>query len=244
MKILALNIHLALTVVFCTIGIAHSKPVSFSFTAKVDSMFEHNGETKVNTTVSSSSFAGAIINQNDPINGILTFDTEAPLSPYFQPDPGATGTYKVYQSNLSAPVFEYSIGNNVNLNTTGSAHIQVANNATVFSGHDIFYIESSGGYNPTLFFLARLSLFDNNGLSFDNGGVPSSLKLDSFYYRSFQAGWVRQSDGSQLNVAAQLTSLDLIATSVPEPTTGTLALLSLIMLPALIRKSRCTIATL
>lgn len=238
MKTFALKIYIASTLAFGTIGIANSAPVSFAFSAKVDSMFEHNGETKVNTTVSTSSFAGAIINQNDPIEGVLTFDADAPLSPYFQPDPGANGTYKIYQSNLPTPTFEYSIGSSIKLKTTGSAHIQVADNASTFSGHDIFYIESSGGYNPTLFFLATLSLFDNNGLSFDNGSVPSRLNVDNFYYKSFHAGWVRQSDGSQLNVSAQLTSLDFIATSVPEPTTGSLALLSLFVLPALIRKSQ------
>lgn len=216
---------------------SNAKPVSFAFTASVDSMFEHDGHTKVNTTVKTSNFAGFTLNQGDQIFGTVTYDSDAELNPYYQPPKQSTGSYRIFESNLIIPVFNFSINSNINLSTNGTAHIQVANDASTFSGNDIFYLESSSGYDPILFMASRLYLFDNNSLAFNSGEVPDNFFLDDFYYRVFQTGWVRQSDGSQLNFSASLSSLNKVTRSVPEPPTFWL-ISSVIFLLIAMRKYR------
>ena len=134
-------------------GISNATVVEYGFSATITSMFEHDGASGVNTYVNSSTFPGSIISNGGLITGIFEYDTAAPLSPYYQPDVQTSGTYQLYtQSGANQRIhftvaqsgLTYTSSTLPYLNTT----IQVANNASTFSGWDIFAIGNSAGYNP------------------------------------------------------------------------------------------------
>jgi hypothetical protein len=206
---------------------AHSAPLTFEFTATISYLAEHDGATKVNTSVNQSTFAGALVSVSDIVVGRLSYDSNAPLNIYFQPAPPTVGTYQMYSGGVT-PGLTLALPSGLQFVSAGDLTIQVANNASSLSGWDIFSGSASSAYDPSVLYQnVSLSLFHSTSSAFQNSAVPQSLKLESFTYKSLSMGWLRYSDGDQLVAIATLTRLTPIANPVPEPISAILMLAGL-----------------
>ena len=207
--------------------------VTFTFSASVDSMFEYTALTQAFDNIDHSRFPGALISVGDQITGTFSYNTETPLSPYYQPPVPASGSYQIYQSAITSQGINFDISNGMHFASAGTALIQIANNASTLLGWDVFSMSASASYNPVLFQSADINLFDQTSSVFANSALPSSFGLDNFHYRNLHIGWLRQSDGNQLNVSGNFSSL--IAIPIPEPQSYALFMLALGLLGLSIR---------
>lgn len=190
--------------------------VTYDFTASVSSMFEYAALTQGITYLSQSVLPGTLVSVGDAISGRFSYDTDAPLSPYYQPPAPASGSYQLYQSAAGgSQSTTFAMANGLTYSSIGSPIIQVANDAPTFGGWDILSVSTTTGQNPALFQIASINLFDQSASVFQDSSIPSSLGLADFHYKSLNTAWVRQSDGNQLQVMAGITSLSLF--TVPEP---------------------------
>ena len=202
---------------------AQAEFVKFNFTASVDHMFEYDDITTLITSVGRSTFSGSLVSIGDTVTGVFKYDTNAPLSPYYQPPPPSTGTYDLYADFGINQGAVFTVGkagpSYVSSNGIGAyTLVQVANNASAFSGWDIISVSNSAVYSATMFQNITLNLFDKSATVFSNSKIPSQLDLNSFHYANLDAGWLRKSDNNQFHFQASLTSLTS-ASPVPEPST-------------------------
>ena len=200
---------------------ANATNITFAFTASITTLFEYDKSTDKNHYVSSSTFAGKNMSVGDSVIGNLSFDTDAPLSQYYQPPIPQFGTYTLYTNYGPGQNINFSVGSS---GTTYSSSakaddytlIQVANDATTFSGSDIFSLSNSAGYDSVMLQTATLNLFDNTAKAFNSSAIPTNLSLSSFQYTNLDGGWLRQSDGNQLHLQANLNTLTPLSSPVPE----------------------------
>lgn len=199
---------------------SEAEVITYAFTSKVDYIFEHNASTGVNTAVASTTFAGGPFSLGTTVSGMFSYNSDAPLSPHYQPDPGATGTYLIYTPDPTVSKLAFQLGSGpvrFNSGSTGTAQplLQVANDSATFSGWDTFDFSATKEYDPVMFQSASLALFDKTGLAFTSGSVPTELSLSSFHYRRLEGGWLRRADGDQMHFWGELQTLTRVS-AVPE----------------------------
>lgn len=203
---------------------AHAEVLTYAFTGTVDSMFEHDHATMVNTTVTSSSFAGSLVSYGNVVQGVFSFDTHAPLSTSYQPPPPASGSYLVYRPSVEVSKFSFQVGSGpVGFQGTVPTAI-VSDNNSDLSGWDMFYLGASRPFNPVMFQSVDVSFQDSTGTALSSGGMPIALNLSSYNYSKLHAAWLLRATGDQMHMEAKLTSLTLIS-AVPEPASYALLLL-------------------
>lgn len=202
-------------------------PHTFGFSGAIVRMFEHDSASNNNTTVSASSMTGANIALGQIVAGFFAYDDEALPSPF--DTNGSTDGYLVFSNAVTA--FEFSIigtGYSYAARTDFGNNIVLSDDSTNPVGYDSFSPYSYAPYDPDYFRSANLNLFDRSGTAVDGYTLPSSLNLSDFHFAQFHHAWLRQSDGDQLHVYADLTSLTAVlrleANSVPEPVTVMLLL--------------------
>lgn len=201
------------------VGTAQATVITYNFTATVQSMFEHDGATGVNTTVNSSVMPGVLFANGDTMHGRFTYDTDTALSPYYQAPVPSQGTYQLYadsQRQNSADVTFDRTG--FTLPSSPISSIQVADDASTFSGWDIFYAGAGAIFPSGSYQGLTIDLFDSSGKVFANSALPDLLPLAGFSYANVDFAWLRISDGGQMHASGAITSLSLAEpTSVPEP---------------------------
>lgn len=218
-------------------GAASATEVTYNFTATIQSMFEYDGQTKLNTTVTSSTMPGVLISDGSTIHGQFSYDTAAPLGSY-QPAPEKEGSYQLYSGTVTSTLtfdqngFVYQSDPNPWLTT-----MQVANDAASRSGWDTFSLETSAAYSPVTFQMMDIHLYDSSGNVFDSSAIPFDLPLSQFSYADIDYSWLRQSDGSQFHASSSITSLTL-ATPVPEPSTYALLAMGAVVSTVVRRKKK------
>jgi hypothetical protein len=216
---------LSLTALNALCSAAHASTILYRFTMTVDSMFEHDGATNINTTVQSSTLPGTTFAIGYQAFGTLSFNTETPLSGY-QPPSQSSGSYQLYSGGVLADLHFVDNGwQFVSNRDPFLSLIQVANNASSYSGWDVFSVDAGSAFSPTQSELMTLLLFDSTGtaLSTSELSAPqlSALSLPAFSFANLDYGWLRKSDGSQMHASGRLTSLEVV-TAVPAPATGML----------------------
>lgn len=209
-------------------GNAAANVLTFNYTGMIYMMFEHDGATQVNTTVQASNLLGQTISDGSTFYGQLFYDTEMPLSQYFQPSAGGAGTYLIYVGGMLANPSTLTFDENQYAYQASppSLAVQVANNAAVFTGDDLFNISTEASFSPSTYESMDVNLLDSSGTVFSDASVPLGLSLADFSYNGLHYAWLRKSDGEQFHVYGNLTSLSLVRPSeVPEP--GPLVLMML-----------------
>lgn len=215
---------------------AQADVVKYSFTAVVSDLFEFNKATGAIVHVTSSSFAGGPVALGNVVQGQFSFNTDAPLGGY-QPTPPVSGQYLLYALDSALSSMNFTVGGlGFQSGSTLSPVGQVANNASTFSGWDVFTFDAYKAYDPVMFQSGKISLYDSTGRAFSSAALPSSLNLADFSYRQMGGSWLRQADGNQLQLSATLTALEQVA-SVPEPATFGLFAAGLLAV-ALVRQRR------
>lgn len=210
-------------------GTATAALVGWSFSATVSGLFTYDGATKEIVHVSSSDFPGSQVSIGDHVSGSFVFDTNTPLSPYYQPPTESAGSYLAYVDENPGRGLQFTFdGKNLAFNARPFTLLQIRNDAASASGWDTFDLSSSSIFSSTsLFQVAGISLMDSTGAALNGPGLPTDLQLKSYFFHEFTTGWVRSSDGNQLQVQATLTDLTPLATPVPEPSAFALLLLGL-----------------
>ncbi|MCA1246807.1 PEP-CTERM sorting domain-containing protein [Massilia sp. MS-15] len=230
-----LRLLIVIALAIAAVPTAQSAVITYNFTATVTSMFEYDGTSQQIHNVDASSMSGRQMAMGNTIHGKLTYDTNTALSPYFQPEQPAGGSYLVYGGagmNELALIFDHDGYQFQSDPTFRNSHFQVANRPAG-QGFDVFYMSLSRGWDPLTFESTTVSLMDRSGLAFSVGTMPRSLNLDAFHYASIDYAWLRRSDGSQVHASAAFTSLELASTTaVPEPSTILLIWLGLFAINA------------
>lgn len=221
-----------LLVITLPFGSSNATEMSYNFTARINSgMYEYDAASQTISYVTESTFPGTKLAIGDVITGRFSYQSSAQLSSS-QPNPQSYGTYQMYNDIGANSGINFSInGGDTTYRSSPGSGILVANNASTFSGYDIFSIQNSAAYSFEMFQIASINLFDNSGLVFDNSNIPENLLLQDFSYAALSGTWVRQNDGNQLQFAANFTSLTR-SSEIPEPasyllTIGGLGIISL-----------------
>lgn len=195
---------------------AKANILNYIFTETINSMFEYNGNTKAISYVNSSSMPGFLVSNGDTVHGTFSYVSAAPLTQY-QPSAQTKGSYVMYQG---AATINLTFDKSNTTVKTSSDSFQVANDASTFSGSDIFFIGANATYSPIKSQEVSVSLDDSKGTVFTSSSVPQKLPLSGFTSNLVEYTFLRQSDGSQLHANGQITSLSQEATTittVPEP---------------------------
>jgi hypothetical protein len=204
---------------------ANASTVTYRFTMTVERMFEYDGATSLITTVTNSTMPGVRFANGDQVEGSFTYSTDMPLTAY-QSDVPSTGSYLIYGGGVTSNLRFTSTGWTYESNPDPwISTILVANDASTFSGSDIFGLTTAAVYSPIQFEMMTLNLFDRTGGVFDTGSIPVALPLSSFNYSDLDYAWLRQSDGSQMHASGHLTSLSVETGSSNIPVPPTIALL-------------------
>ena len=214
---------------------ARANILNYSFTETITGMFEHDGNTKTNKIVTSSSMAGFLVSNGDIAHGKFSYVSAAPLTQY-QPSTQTKGSWVTYQG---AGTIDLTFDKSNTTVKTSSNSFQVANDASTFSGSDIFFISGQATYSPIKFQQVSVSLYDSKGTVFISSSVPQTLPLSGFASHNIGYVFLRQSDGSQLHVSGQITSLSQEATTVvPEPDTYAMLLTGLGLMGFIVRRRK------
>lgn len=215
---------------------SHAAVIEYRFSATINHIFEYDGITEKITHVNVSSMPGTVFSMGDSFTGSFTYSTDLALSSY-QPTPPVAGTYLMYAGYEDRSSIQFASG--YRYEAKGSL-IQVANNASTFSGWDIFSLNTYAGYSPVDSQSLTLNLFDRNATVFGSAAVPASLPLAAFHYANISYAWLRRADGSQMHASGSLTSLELVspASEVPVAPTGWLFAAGLPILISLRRRRR------
>jgi hypothetical protein len=228
-----------IVVIFATThaNITQAAILTYDFTATISKIWEYKGGQI--TYVNSSNVPGVTVANGYSITGQFTFDTQTPLSAY-QPAPPESGSYILYSSagrvnNLSLTIQQNILSFESNPDSWQFL-VQVANDASTFSGSDILSVSAASAYSPYSFQSATINLFDSTGRIFANAQLPTNLALPSFSYSNIDYAWLNQSDGSQMHANGALTSLTLRpASPVPEPSSWRMLLLGVGLLSGVIK---------
>jgi hypothetical protein len=216
---------------------AHAEVLTFAFSGNINSMFEHDHASNVNTTVASSTFAGGLVSMGDIVHGTFSYNTDAPLNVGYQPTPPATGTYLVYRPDAAVSQLSFKVGSGPVGFQSGDAPIAiVGNDASNSNGWDIFHLGATNAYDSVMFQNADINLFDMTHTALSSAGMPTSLNLNSFHYKNLHSAWLTRADGNQMHFDVSLTTLTKVATSVPEPETYALMLAGLGLITGVARR--------
>lgn len=219
---------------------ASASIVSFSFSARIDQLSEYTTSTGQSNDVSGSEFMGAAISTGFLIDGLLTYDTNAAISPIPNLFPPVTGTYNIYISPLATSRLRLTIpsgGLSFENYDTGLI-VQVADHASSLGNADIFSVGNLTYASPGKTAFTNLSLFDYTGRAFDNALIPTTVNFSDFGTRLLSIGFMDEATRNQLNVQSTVLSFAPISVAVPEPGTYALALIGLFVMSASLRSNR------
>lgn len=170
--------------------------------------------------VSASDFAdGKTIAQGDAFSGSFTYESSTPLGPFGISSDGHQASY--LQAIASAPL------------TIGAAVLPSLTLPIAASGGSVAVVDGRNGGDgfalmqsysgPAFFANTGLFLWDTTGALFSSFAVPTVVASGSIDQTSFSAGFLRRSDGDQLQVYGTVSSFSF-ASAVPEPNTVELLL--------------------
>ena len=199
---------------------ASAAVLEYKFKASIVSMFESSAESGI-TNVSSSAFAGDLISIGDGVTGSFSYNTDGVLSPYYQPMQPPTGSYLIYIMEAGRSGLSFSVDDSsVNFRSALlDGMLILGNDNSDLSGSDTFNINFTGEANPVMFRLAGVSFYDFTGNAFSSGAIPEYLDFTSFTVKGLGAGWLRQSDGKQMQFQANITSIEVTESTVVLPST-------------------------
>lgn len=210
---------------------AHATTRTYAFTSSIQSMFEHDAQTNVNTNVTQSSLPGSTLAVGDLVVGQFSYDDAALPSPY--DENGSSDGYLVFGSAVqSFSVSVASAGFSYLASLGPGGNIVLSDNSTHPSGWDNFSPFSEAAYNLVDYRSANLNLFDKTGTAINGYTLPQSLNLGSFHYSNLHFAYLRKSDGDQFHFNGALTSLTEVS-AVPEPATWGLMLTGLALVGAM-----------
>lgn len=201
------------------ITVEYSGVVSRLWTA--DCVAQTNGSCTAwtNTDVSSSDFVdGRNVAVGSSFTGRFTYESTAPVAAISSDGFQAVHLDSVLGSHFQAgelllpslllPFYEGSFS--------------VVNNRTFYSPPIDSFFVSSWFSSEDWFASLNLSLIDNTAAVFDTFDVPKTLNFGDFDANVLSLGFVRRSDGDQLQLEGSLTSMRMF--SVPEPSSVALLL--------------------
>jgi len=217
---------LALLLVTLT-GTAAATPVTVTYSGTVDRM-TYADCTALNpsnsctawtfTAVSTSDFAnGKTIAQGDAFSGSFTYDPSTPLGPFGISSDGHQASY--LRAVTSAPL------------TIGAAVLPSSALPIAVSGGSVAVVDGRNGWDgfallqsysgPTFFANTGLFLWDTSGALFSGFAVPTAVAPALIDQTNFNVGFLRRSDGDQLQVWGNVIAFSF-SSAVPEPSTTTL----------------------
>jgi|GEM_PF-4818960 len=178
----------------------------------------------VHTSVQSSNFVdGRQVEVGNSVVGGFTYDSEAALTAM-----SSDGFQAIHLRSVFGTSFQ---SNQISLPTAltpsvGPGSFSIVNDRPIGSYTvDSFYVSnwfSQGDWFATFNF----HLIDLTGLIFDSFAVPLSLELSDMTSSSMNVGFLRRSDGDQLQLYVDLTSINFsLPNEVPEPGTWALVLI-------------------
>jgi hypothetical protein len=219
-------------------SIANANVVSYDFTANITSVTEKDLTTGQFVTMPSSSFVGTPISVGQTLDGSFFYDTNTPLNTY-QPPAQTSGSYQLYSGPFTNSGISYSIkGSGVQLAPGQVAYsnlVQVADNASSYTGSDVFSLGDTYFEGSTYMRGASILLSDFSGKVFNSSSIPQSLNFGDFSYGSFNSNWYRIADGGFMTFTANVATLTPHA-DAPEPSALLLMVLGLGSLALLRRK--------
>lgn len=216
-------------------GTASASQVTFSYSGTIDRLtyadctaLSSTGSCSAwsFTNVATSDFAnGNPISQGDSFSGTFTYDTATSLGPFGMSSDGYQATYLNAGTSASLQVGTVKL--------PASPWLPFASTGTIVAvvdnrhGWDSFYL-SRWYSGPELFATSNLSLFNYSGTLFDGFALPSSVPASSINGSVFNVGFLRRSDGDQLQVFGTVSSFSF-ASAVPEPPAAELAAVGLML---------------
>ncbi len=179
---------------------AHAALVTYSFSGAGSSMFEHDGASGINTTVSNSSMFGFQLNDDDSFFGSFTYDTSAIESGYRDTNPDDHAA--VFLSGLVE--FEVSLAGYTYSSASPGSLVVWDNHG----GTDAFSALSDEFVTPNTFVSSGFYLFDYTNQSQDGFSPPSNLAtFNSFATKYFTIAFLDTDTGNQLHFDGYATSL-------------------------------------
>ncbi|MCF6197495.1 MAG: hypothetical protein L3J50_12435 [Emcibacter sp.] len=195
------------------LGIMHSYAalITYEFSGIGNRIFEHNGQSGINTTVVNSSFFGFNLKNDDVFNILITYNSSALESNFRQnyPDQGTA----IYSSGLINYIV--NIGE-VDYSFNLPGNIQIWDNRfSVGSYTDAFSISNSKFFDNDLFITSSFGMFDRTGQSQTGFLVPENLEnIFDLSSNIFHFAWVDRNNGNQLHYYGTAKALSSI--SIPE----------------------------
>jgi hypothetical protein len=212
-------------------GAAVATPVTLSYSGTVDRVsyadctsLNNSGSCTAwtNTNVASSDFVnGNLISVGSSFSGSFTYDTDTPLGPFGMSSDGRQATYLDAGLSASLQVGMASLPASpwLPFASTGGSVAVIDNRY----GWDSLYLSRSYS-GPALFASSHLSLFNYSGTLFDSFAMPPSIPASSINGSVFNVGFLRRSDGDQLQVFGTISGFSF-SSAVPEPPPAVLATL-------------------
>lgn len=211
---------------------ASANLIEVRFEAELKSMYYADCQTYAsygscnswtNTQLSASDFLdGQTVAIGQRITGNYIYDSTAPLSGI-----SSDGAQAVHLNGV--PSAGVSVGQAslpaAWLTQVSSGSFSVINNRGTYDSFFLQGLFSQGDW----FAISNLHLQDRTGKVFDDFSVPTALDFSAFNASVYSLAFLRRSDGDQLQISGQLQSVQFIS-SVPEPSSVTLALLGLVVL--------------
>lgn len=147
-------------------------------------------------------------------NGMLTYNSATPLTPWSISDDGYQASYSGAVDSYSLTVGELSLPSPYLPATTGIGDDVAVVNGRY--GRDLFaaFRWFSG---PEIFATSEIFLQDPTGSVYSDFSIPTSFDLSRFRYLDYQLTFLDRATGDQLHANGQLSSFDARVVGVPEP---------------------------
>lgn len=211
---------------------AFANDVEIRFEAKLTSMYyaDCNGYSPygscnswINTNLSSSSFFNdQTIAIGQTFSGRFVYDTNATLSGISSDGFQAIYLNAVKQSSIS--IGGVGLPSEL-LPSTGTSSLSIVNDR---NGYDSLFLQGFFSSNDW-FAISNVFLMDSRNNMFSDFSIPSSLDYSKLNANSYQFALLRKSDGDQLQMSGTFTGVQF-SPAIPEPSSITLACLSLALL--------------
>ncbi len=226
-----MRIHPFLLLAAVATAPAHAAIVMYEFTATVATgITVKDGDTGLWNYSTSSNVAGPTIWVGDTWTGTFSYDTELTLTAY-QPEPPLGGSYGIYEGAMASTLSNPSTGLSYRSNG-GYATMQVFDMAA--GDYDSLSFKTNAF--STDFESSTFSFFDASGTALSGPTPPAGITLSDYHYATVEYTFSRTSDGDWMQAKANITSLTLVTTPVPEPSTYAMLGLGLGLLTFLSRK--------
>lgn len=187
---------------------------TYSFTAEIGSMFEHDSQSGRNTNMLESSLPGSLFRIGDFVHGAFSYDATALVSPH--DTNGSSDGYLVFGNAIRSFSFTVTSTSYQYKAAFGQgSNLLLSDDSTNPLGWDTFSPNSWAAFDSTMFRSADINLFDRTGTAVNGYALPDALSLDSFHYSNLHFAWLRRGDGDQFHFNGPLRSMSPV-TPVPE----------------------------